>query len=95
MVDPLVIEVTRTTGATDQLKNETSRSMNGRWGMSAFGQDGSSVQTVGLSISWITREELRRVVGFSVADEITKLDQLKKSGSVTDDEFKRLRARVV
>ena len=27
------------------------------------------------------REELRRVVGFSVADEITKLDQLKKSGS--------------
>ena len=29
------------------------------------------------------RDELRRVVGFSVADEITKLDQLKKSGSIT------------
>ena len=41
------------------------------------------------------REELRRVVGFSVADEITKLDQLKKSGSITDDEFQRLRAKLV
>ena len=41
------------------------------------------------------REELRREVGYSVADEITKLDQLKKSGSITDDEFKRLRAKVV
>src|SRR5262245_8149353 len=28
------------------------------------------------------REDLRRVVGYSVADEITKLDQLKKSGSI-------------
>src|SRR5678816_1886650 len=27
------------------------------------------------------REELRRVVGFSVADELSKLDQLKKAGS--------------
>jgi len=42
-----------------------------------------------------TREDLRRVVGYSVADEITKLDQLKKSGSITDDEFQRLRARLV
>jgi hypothetical protein len=41
------------------------------------------------------REELRRVVGFSVADEITKLDQLKNSGSITDAEFQRLRARLV
>ena len=36
------------------------------------------------------RHELRRVVGYSVADEITKLDQLKKSGSITDDEFDSL-----
>lgn len=42
-----------------------------------------------------TRDEMRRVVGFSVADEITKLDQLKKSGSITDAEFQRLRARLV
>ena len=41
------------------------------------------------------REELRRVVGFSVADEITKLDQLKKSGSITDLEYGRLRAKLV
>jgi hypothetical protein len=41
------------------------------------------------------REELRRVVGFSVADEISKLDQLKKSGSITDAEFQRLRAKLV
>ena len=41
------------------------------------------------------REELRRVVGYSVADEITKLDQLKKSGSITDAEFQRLRAKLV
>ncbi len=42
-----------------------------------------------------TRDELRRVVGFSVADEITKLDALKQSGSITDQEFTRLRARLV
>jgi len=41
------------------------------------------------------RDELRSVVGYSVADEITKLDQLKKSGSITDDEFRRLRANLV
>jgi predicted membrane channel-forming protein YqfA (hemolysin III family) len=41
------------------------------------------------------REELRRVVGYSVADEITKLDQLKQSGSITADEYGRLRARLV
>lgn len=41
------------------------------------------------------REELRRVVGFSVADELTKLDQLKKSGSITEAEYGRLRAKLV
>src|SRR5262245_1729308 len=41
------------------------------------------------------REELRRVVGFSAADEIEKLDRLKKSGSITDQEFARLRAKLV
>jgi hypothetical protein len=42
-----------------------------------------------------SRDELRRVVGFSVADEIEKLDRLKKSGSITDQEFARLRAKLV
>jgi hypothetical protein len=41
------------------------------------------------------RDELRRVVGFSVADELGKLEQLRKSGSITDDEFTRLRAKLV
>ena len=41
------------------------------------------------------RDQLRHVVGFSVADEITKLDQLKKSGSITDDEFGRLRTKLI
>jgi Short C-terminal domain len=41
------------------------------------------------------REELRQVVGYSVADEIEKLDRLKKSGAITDPEFARLRAKLV
>jgi len=41
------------------------------------------------------REELRQVVGFSVADEIEKLDKLKKAGSINDAEFARLRAKLV
>jgi len=41
------------------------------------------------------RDELRRVVGFSVTDELTKLDQLKKSGSITEAEYGRLRAKLV
>ena len=42
-----------------------------------------------------TRDELRRAVGFSPADEIAKLDQLKKSGSITAEEYGRLRAKLV
>jgi hypothetical protein len=41
------------------------------------------------------RDELRRVVSFSAADEIEKLDRLKKAGSISDVEFTRLRARLV
>ena len=41
------------------------------------------------------REELRHVIGYSVADEIEKLDRLKTSGSITDQEFARLRAKLV
>jgi hypothetical protein len=41
------------------------------------------------------RDELRSIVGFSVADEIAKLDQLKKSGSITEVEYGRLRAKLV
>jgi hypothetical protein len=41
------------------------------------------------------RDDLRRVVGFSVADEIEKLDRLKNAGSISNDEFTRLRAKLV
>jgi hypothetical protein len=41
------------------------------------------------------RDELKRLVGFSTADEIEKLDRLKKAGSISDAEFTRLRARLV
>ena len=41
------------------------------------------------------REELRHIVGFSVADEITKLDRLKAAGSISEQEYGRLRAKLV
>ncbi len=41
------------------------------------------------------RDDLRRVVGFSAADEIEKLDRLKQAGSISDAEFTRLRAKLV
>ena len=41
------------------------------------------------------RDELRHIVGFSVADEITKLDRLKAAGSITEQEYGRLRAKLV
>ncbi|HEV2099223.1 MAG TPA: PLDc N-terminal domain-containing protein [Stellaceae bacterium] len=41
------------------------------------------------------REELRQVVGFSVADELEKLDRLKNSNQISAEEYSRLRARAV
>jgi Phospholipase_D-nuclease N-terminal len=41
------------------------------------------------------REELRQAVGFSAADEIAKLDKLKSTGSISDEEYARVRARLV
>jgi hypothetical protein len=41
------------------------------------------------------RDELKSAVGFSVADEIEKLNRLKQAGSISDAEFARLRARLV
>jgi hypothetical protein len=41
------------------------------------------------------RDEVRQAIGFSIADEIEKLDRLKKSGFISDDEFARVRARLV
>jgi Phospholipase_D-nuclease N-terminal len=41
------------------------------------------------------QEELRKFVGFSAADEIEKLDRLKSAGSISEQEYGRLRARLV
>ena len=41
------------------------------------------------------RADLRDMVGFSVADEIRKLDELKASGSISEAEYTKLRARLV
>jgi len=41
------------------------------------------------------REQLRNVVGFSVADELEKLTKLKAAGSITEEEYRKLRARLV
>ena len=41
------------------------------------------------------RDELRHEVGFSVADELEKLDRMKSDGRLTDDEYQRLRGRLV
>lgn len=41
------------------------------------------------------REELRNIVGFSIANELNKLDRLRQAGAISDAEFSRLRARLV
>jgi hypothetical protein len=41
------------------------------------------------------RSELRQVVGFSVADEIEKLERLKSSGAISNEEYARLRAQAI
>jgi hypothetical protein len=41
------------------------------------------------------QSDLRRMVGFSAADEIEKLDRLKSAGSISEQEYKTLRARLV
>jgi len=35
------------------------------------------------------------VVGYSAADEIEKLERLKSSGTISNEEYTRLRARAV
>jgi ABC-type transport system involved in multi-copper enzyme maturation permease subunit len=41
------------------------------------------------------QEELRRIAGFSAADEIEKLNKLKAAGTITPDEYTRMRAKLV
>jgi hypothetical protein len=58
-------------------------------------QDRGIEERSGQQAAGQAREELRRMGGFSAADEIEKLDRLKTSGSITDQEFTRLRAKLV
>jgi Tfp pilus assembly protein PilO len=41
------------------------------------------------------RDELRQAVGFSAADELDKLDRMKSEGRLSDEEYQRLRGRLV
>jgi hypothetical protein len=41
------------------------------------------------------QDELRQAVGFSVADELEKLDRMKSEGKLSDEEYQRLRGRLV
>jgi len=41
------------------------------------------------------RDDLRQAVGFSIADEIEKLDRLKSTKSISEEEYVRLRARTL
>jgi len=41
------------------------------------------------------RDEMRGYLGVGVADEIDKLDRLKSDGKISDEEYQRLRSRLV
>ena len=41
------------------------------------------------------RDELRQMVGFSAADELMKLERLKADNAISDQEYARLRARII
>jgi len=41
------------------------------------------------------REDMRHFIGFSVADELEKLQRLKNSNVISNEEYERLRARAV
>ena len=41
------------------------------------------------------REDMHHFAGYSVADELEKLERLKNSGTISNEEYMRLRARAV
>ena len=43
----------------------------------------------------MARDEIRQIAGFSAADEIAKLDRLKSQKSISEEEYTRLRARLI
>ena len=45
------------------------------------------------AVKW--RQDMRNVVGFSAADELKKLDELKARGALTEAEYSKMRARLI
>lgn len=56
---------------------------------------GSSMNARDAEAAKDARDHLRSVVGFSVADELAKLDTLKAEGKITAEEYGKLRAKLV
>jgi hypothetical protein len=56
---------------------------------------GSSMATRQQAQAHKARDELRAIVGFSAADEIEKLGRLKADGTITAEEYARLRSRAL
>ena len=56
---------------------------------------GRGMEARGAQRATEARDEVRRYVGFSVADELEKLDGLKRSGRITEQEYNNLRLKLV
>jgi hypothetical protein len=56
---------------------------------------GRGMEARGVERATQARDEVRRYVGFSVADELEKLDGLKRSGRITEQEYANLRLKLV
>lgn len=56
---------------------------------------GSSMSARDAEAAKNARDHLRSVVGFSIADELAKLETLKAEGKITADEYSALRAKLV
>jgi hypothetical protein len=41
------------------------------------------------------QQQLRQIVGVTPADELIKLDQLKASGSITEEEYQAMKAKAI
>jgi Phospholipase_D-nuclease N-terminal len=56
---------------------------------------GRGMEARGVQRATEARDEVRRYVGFSVADELEKLEGLKRSGRITEQEYANLRLKLV
>ena len=56
---------------------------------------GSGMAERNLAHARTARDEIRQIAGFSAADEIVKLDRLKSQNSISEEEYTRLRGRLI